>query len=759
MMTAFARAMTRAMTRLIEPRTTLLLFGLLLFGAALRLTGLQRGDSDFVLPEAADRGATRSFYSFHPDEEALIRAALEFDHPQRPPLTAYGAVPLYLARAAISTVSAISGTPAGFVSYNGRRAAVFSLRILSVIISCLSLWLLWQLGHRYFSSEVALFAVLMACVVPVAIQQAHFFTVDGLFSMLVTASVLALLTAAESRRRSTYLLCGVLIGLTAATRLNGLSIWCVLLAAHILFAPPGAPGRFAPRRLVITILRGSSGLWLAGVVAVATLILLQPYLISDPHLLWQSQSTSDFAYSVSVATGQILRPWSLVDVHTTPFLHYWTHLWPLGVGWPLTVSFLVGVGAVLWRPNRVTGLMLFVLLIQFLLVGGLHTKHVRYLLPMLPFHCLLAADLVRKFGARTDGRRRPASVTLGIVCAVTACYGVAFAGIYLEEDSRITAGRWIAAHVPAGSAIGIERGGFSMTPLVSRERFSQEPLNLSALFSTRGYLNCAAAARFLNERTRLADYIVFTDVNRFQQFTSAPELYPAAASFYRELVEGHLGFDLVQRFKQYPAVGPVRFEDDGTEPSFIGYDHPAVYVLQRSAAFEVDWQQWREALGGLPGCSDGSVIKALALANGDLPSELEAIERVAGRYPEDRYIAFIEADLYSRSSMKAEELEAFRRFVFTSSGEDRSRSNYLLPWATAASLIEVGLDRLAFRALRAGSMRRDALLPGERSLMANSYRHIAKRYDSGDRADLAAVINQMAVEIETLSSGPERQLP
>ena len=178
-------------------------------------------------------------------------------------------------------------------------------------------------------------------------------------------------------------------------------------------------------------------------------------------------------------------------------------------------------------------------------------------------------------------------------------------------------------------------------------------------------------------------------------------------------------------------------------------------MLQRSVAFEVDWQQWREQLGGLPGCSDTEVIKALALApGGDLPSQRQAIERVAGRYPEDRYIAFIEADLLSRSSMKAEELEAFKRFVGGSA--DRSRSNYLLPWATAASLIEVGQDRLAFRALRAGSMRRDALVPGERSLMANMYRYIANRYESGDRVDLAAAINQMALEIETPSPVSER---
>ena len=509
------------MTRLIERRKALLLIGLLLFGAALRLTGLSRGDSDFVLPEAADRGETRSFYSFHPDEETLIRAAMAFDDPQRPPLTAYGAVPLYLARAAISTVSAISGTPAEFASYDGRRAAVFSLRVLSVIISCLSLWLLWKLGDRYVNSDVALFAVLMACVVPVAIQQAHFFTVDGIFSLLVMASFLALLATAESRRRRHYLLCGVLIGLTAATRLNGLSLWFVLLAAHIMLAPPGETDRHLLRRL-LSILRLGDGIWLAGLAAVATLILLQPYLVSDPSLLWQSQSTSDFAYSVSVATGQILRPWSLADVHTTPFLHYWTHLWPLGVGWPLTVTFLIGVGVVLWRPKRVTALILFVLIIQFLLVGGLHTKHVRYLLPMLPFHCLLAADLLHRAQQRRSWKR-PVTVAISIVCAATACYGVAFAGIYLKEDSRITAGRWIAANVPAGSAIGVEGGGFSMTACVSQQRHSPEPLNLSALFSTRGYLNCAASARFLKDKTRNAEFILFTDVNRLQQFTAVPE--------------------------------------------------------------------------------------------------------------------------------------------------------------------------------------------------------------------------------------------
>ena len=168
-------------------------------------------------------------------------------------------------------------------------------------------------------------------------------------------SLLTVLAAARSQRRSTYILCGVLIGLTAAVRLNGLSIWFLLLVAQVLSGLDSAEGRFSPRQLLASLRAMGGGVWLAALAAAAVLILLQPYLVTAPTLLWQTQSTSDFGYSLRVATGEILRPWSLVDVHTIPYLHYWTHLWPLGVGWPLTLTFLIGVGSALWRPNRGDG--------------------------------------------------------------------------------------------------------------------------------------------------------------------------------------------------------------------------------------------------------------------------------------------------------------------------------------------------------------------------------------------------------------------
>ena len=58
---------------------------------------------------------------------------------------------------------------------------------------------------------------------------------------------------------------------------------------------------------------------------------------------------------------------------------------------------------------------------------------------------------------------------------------------------------------------------------------------------------------------------------------------------------------------------------------------------------------------------------------------------------------------------------------------DRSRSLYLLPWATASSYLGVGLDELALSALRDG-VQKAAFVRGEdRRKMASSYIDLANR--------------------------------
>ena len=104
------------------------------------------------------------------------------------------------------------------------------------------------------------------------------------------------------------------------------------------------------------------------------------------------------------------------------------------------------------------------------------------------------------------------------------------------------------------------------------------------------------------------------DANRYRQFTAAPDLTPAVAAFYRRLLAGELGFRVVGRFKNYPSLLGVEFRDDDAEPSFISYDHPAVYVLQRESpdAVEVALDALARSLARDSHCPDAPLQKIAA---------------------------------------------------------------------------------------------------------------------------------------------------
>lgn len=193
--------------------------------------------------------------------------------------------------------------------------------------------------------------------------------------MIAAAAVYAILVASERDDLRLYLLCGALVGAAGAVRLNGLLTGLVLLAIHLWRPASEAEKEGIIGRLFVRV--RNPRLWLSGLVAVVTLVAIQPSIITDPGRLTQAVTPDDLAYSVSVARGEFLRVWSLVGVHTIPYLYFWSTLWPTAVGWPLTLTFIASIGHALWRPRWQTSLLVLWLVLYFIPIGGLHTKHVR----------------------------------------------------------------------------------------------------------------------------------------------------------------------------------------------------------------------------------------------------------------------------------------------------------------------------------------------------------------------------------------------
>ena len=683
------------------------LLSILVLGSALRLVGITRG-SDGPLSGS-------DFHTFHPDEATLVRSALALSSPTEPPLTAYGLLPLYLARLALVVTEAGTSSEGFGESF----AAILTVRVLAIAISCGSLWLVYVIGRRCYDEVTACLGTFFVAVAPLAVQQAHFYTVDGLFTLCALSVVLATLNLGESPSPRRYLVAGILVGLATSVRLNGLLLGGVIAAIHVL-AQRGAdwPGWRAvalqPRP------------WLSAGAAIVTVLILQPYLLLSPGLLGRDRVTDDFGLSAKVASGEILRLWSLVDVHTLPYLHFLTDLLPWSVGWPLAVAMLLGVGAALWQRQQGPLLLAGWSITYFGFVGWLHTKHVRYLWPMLPFMAIVTAGWSMSL-CRTHNYRRAISSALVALLLYCGWYGVAFARIYTIDDSRMQAGEWIRTNLPAGSVVGLERGAFTLAPLIDGQRFQKQFLGLPIPFGSRGYLTCEATHAFLYEIARHVDYIALVDVNRYRQFVAVPDLFPAVAGFYRELTNENLGFKRLQRFKTYPSFAGLSRRDDDAETSFVAYDHPAVSIYQRDRGMEAAWESWKVRLLADEGCVDRAAGEvAQAIEENDPARAAVLLATIRKDYPEVGFTGFIEADLASQAGSTATAQQRTPgQELYLSGFADQSRAGYLIPWATGHSLLHLGLPDLALKALIMGTML--PFEPVDRLPMARAYLTLANK--------------------------------
>ncbi len=691
----------------------------IILGCSLRFVGLTRGDSSFVLDGASQ--SEKAFYHFHPDETALIQAALDPIDPLAPKITSYGMLPIYLLKGVLEFNSIIFGQD--FTNQNSPdrvRYVYFTARILAVLASCLTLYLVWLLGARWFSDLTGLLAVCIVAAAPIAIQLAHFYTVDGLFTLLILATMYALIRALEQPDWRWFVLTGILIGLSGAIRLIGLSAGFILLVGHV-----------AQQRQLKAVLTPS--IWLAGLSAVLCLLALQPFLL-DYDLTFQDTNPYGLGFAMDWARGEFLTIWSLVDIHTIPYLHHWTHLWPLGIGWPLTILFIFGLSYSLWKIDHQKGLILLWIGIYFYVIGGLQAKPIRYLLPLLPFLALLSADFCIWF-IRSPQFVRVRKLAIGICAAIfmySTIYGVAFANLYTREDSRIQAARWIDKHIPANSRIGVERGGFSMRGMINSEKYSVRPIKMGVLFTVRGFTTCKAEFIFVQDQLRHLDYIAITDINRYQQFTAAPELVPGGAAFYQTLVDGELGFDLVQRFKHYPSLGSIAFKDDGSEPTFVGFDHPTVMIFKKNTAYQQGIAHLQKQAN--PHCVDSLLETACsALRAGDFNQSLLAAKRAIEQFPQSKIAYLVAAEIHRQ---RGEEAMKLHRAYWAEVAQ--SLSSHWLLWGSGQSLLELGLTDLTLSVLEGGTRR---VAPGKKIEAANLYIILASRlYDRREKEEAAKVL-------------------
>ena len=116
----------------------------------------------------------------------------------------------------------------------GERTADLSLRLVSPLFGSLTLVFTYLAAKRMFNEKTALLSVVFLGLSPSHIMFSSIGYMEGLFVFLVSLSLYFLVRDNSKPRETSYILCGIALGLASLTRQTGLLV-AAIMALFILF--------------------------------------------------------------------------------------------------------------------------------------------------------------------------------------------------------------------------------------------------------------------------------------------------------------------------------------------------------------------------------------------------------------------------------------------------------------------------------------------------------------------------------------------
>ncbi|HSJ57186.1 MAG TPA: hypothetical protein VLC95_08390, partial [Anaerolineae bacterium] len=342
------------------------------------------------------------------------------------------------------------------------------------------------------------------------------------------------------------------------------------------------PGHHLLRPVVLTFL-----------LAASTFVIVQPYALLD----WRT-FVSDTLREAQIASGRLDVPYTQQYAGTVPYLYQAWQLALWGLGLPVGVAAWIGFGALIGRWLR-RGQAADTLLLAwagpyFALVGLLHAKPVRYMLPLVPALCLIAAREVGRWGYT---RKKVLNIGYLILGVGVVGYGVVFVGIYADAHPWIEASEWIYREVGAGSVVAVEEWDTAL-PLPLEVDGQARRIEEYGVQTLRLYDEPDDRAKWQSIAADLAqsDYVVIASRRLYGSIPRLPERYPLAARYHALLFKGDLGFVLAGEFTRGPRwLNPRVPPLPGSAPwvlvpdeSLVVYDRPRALLFENVARLPAD---------------------------------------------------------------------------------------------------------------------------------------------------------------------------
>jgi 4-amino-4-deoxy-L-arabinose transferase-like glycosyltransferase len=327
-------------------------------------------------------------------------------------------------------------------------------RAVTATLGTLTVLLVYLIGIRWGTRPALLGAALMA-VMPLHVRESHYILTDVPVTFFVALTLLLALRAHEQPRAAAFAWAGATAGLAAATKYPG-ALALVLPLVALWMTPATRPSR--PVGALVTM--GAAGL---------TFLLAAPYTVLDLPAFLDGYA-------------RLMRYYRDTVPPEPPLVLYLKHL-RLNLQWPALLLTLGGVVLAIVRAIKGPGRVRWTLLVAFpvlylWLISGQTLVFGRYLMPLVPFVCLLAATAVVSGVSQLRRFSIPRALRTALIVALTVAAllpatvtSIRFNRTLTRAGTASLAYAWISSNVPADATLVVETGGpvLGYSPFHSRQ--------------------------------------------------------------------------------------------------------------------------------------------------------------------------------------------------------------------------------------------------------------------------------------------------
>jgi 4-amino-4-deoxy-L-arabinose transferase-like glycosyltransferase len=415
---------------------------------------------------------------------------------------------------AVSTVRFLVGATTGeFRSLAQVGPEHFFLwgRVVTAALGTATVLVVFFIGMRWGTRYALLGAGLMA-VMPMHVRESHYVLTDVPATFFVALTFLLTLRAHERSRAGAFAWAGAAAGLAAATKYpGGMALILPLLA--VWMTPSMRPSRVVGALAVL----GAS---------LATFLAAAPYTVLDLPGFLNGYATLATSYT---GAPPVEPGWSTSLKHLRN-----------AFGWPASLAIAGGICMALVRAVRGHGRLRWLLavvfpVLYFWFVSRQSLIFGRYLLPLVPFLCVLAAAAVVSGVSLLRRYEIPRAPRTALITALTIAALLPPVVTAISFNHRITrrgtldaAYDWMRQNLPQGSKIVMENSALTLPGAVYE-------------FTTIPQLRQRAYDEY---REQGVDYIVASSQS-YGPYLAAPQRYPREYADYMRL------FHHVQEMKRF----------------------------------------------------------------------------------------------------------------------------------------------------------------------------------------------------------------